>query len=145
MSQTFIIHKDVSRINVVKNLIMLIEALSETCAWSVEVKRYMRTRSSEQNRYLNGVAYKLLSEHTGYDRDDISEYLCGEYWGWLKKRKPGKKLVDVPVRTTTTNEDGKREVLGWDEFWDYVDYVQRFGSKHGVYIPDPDQSYKSYR
>ena len=45
--------------------------------WQIEVKPYSKPRSNPQCRYLNGVAYKLLGDATGYERDDISEYLVG--------------------------------------------------------------------
>ena len=84
------------------------------------------------------MAYKLLGDATGYERDDISEYLCGSYFGWKDKRMPGQRIAQVPIRTTTTDADGKRAVLSKQEFAEYVDFVQRFGAKHGVFIPDPE-------
>lgn len=107
----------------------------------VIVRKRKRERSHPQCRYLNGVAYKLLSDATGYERDDISEYLCGHFFGWKDKTLPGKRVVQVPLRTTTTDEDGKREVLSKTDFAEYVAFVQRFGAKHGVLIPDPDPEY----
>ncbi|HBG32059.1 MAG TPA: hypothetical protein DDW98_15780 [Gammaproteobacteria bacterium] len=107
----------------------------------VMFRRRKRERSLRQCRYLNGVAYKLLGNATGYDRDDISEFLCGTYFGWKDKPIPGKRVKQVPVRTTTTDEEGKRCVLSKLEFAEYVDFVQRFGAKHGVVIPDPDPEY----
>jgi hypothetical protein len=105
----------------------------------VEVKEYRKDRSSQQCRYLNGVAYKLLSDATGYERNDISEYLCIQFFGGREKRVPGKRTVTVPLRTTTTDADGKRSVLATQEFADYVAFVQRFGAQHGVFIPDPSE------
>ena len=105
---------------------------------AVEISAYAPKRSDRQNNYLNGVAYKLLSDATGYERDDISEYLCGLYFGWKDKPMPGKRVVQIPIRTTTRDENGNRSVLKKLEFSEYVAFVQRFGAKHGVYIPDPD-------
>lgn len=104
----------------------------------VEVKEYRKDRSSPQCRYLNGVAYKLLSDATGYERDDISEYLCSQFFGEKPKLLPGKRTVMVPVRTTTTDESGRRSVLSTTEFADYVAFVQRFAAQHGIFIPDPE-------
>lgn len=119
-----------------------LQALPEDKAWTVEVKEFRRSRSVQQCRYLNGVAYKILSDATGYERDDISEYLCGTYWGWRTKKVPRKPECDgteqVPLRTTTTNEDGRRDVLSKSDFADYVAFVQRFGAERAIFIPDPD-------
>lgn len=104
----------------------------------IEIRQRKRERTPPQCRYLNGVAYKLLGQHTGYERDEISEYLCGSYFGWVEKKLPGGRTKQVPRRTTTTDENGKRDVLGRVPFGEYVAYVQRVGAKAGVYIPDPD-------
>lgn len=105
----------------------------------VEVKEYRKDRSSPQNRFLHGVAYRLLSEATGYELADIAEHLCSEYFGTREKLVLGKRTVTVPLRTTTTDEDGKRSVLTTQQFAEYVAFVQRFGAKHGVFIPDPNE------
>lgn len=107
----------------------------------VEIRPRKRERSSQQNRYLHGVAYKLLSDHTGYELEDVAEYLCGSFFGWKDKPMPGKRLAQVPVRTTTKGEDGKRSVLSKLEFAEYVAWIQRFAAKQGVLIPDPDPDY----
>lgn len=131
-----------NRTSTVERLCKFLLALPEK-VYRVEVKEQRNTRSLQQCRYLNGVAYKLLSEATGYERDDISEYMCGQYFGWRTKkvpRKPGSSgTEDVPVRTTTTNEAGERDVLSKTEFVDFVEFVQRFAAERGIYIPDPDE------
>lgn len=124
-------------------IVAFLSALSRTKAWALEVTEHRNVRSIAQCRYLNGIAYKALGDATGYDRDDISELMCGNYWGWKKKRVPKKPgcsgWVEVPVRTTTTNEYGKRSVLSKVEFMDFVEFVQRFGAEHGIVINDPNQ------
>ncbi|MFD0738283.1 hypothetical protein ACFQZQ_03130 [Lysobacter koreensis] len=99
-------------------------------------------RTVPQLRYLHGVAYKLLSIAMGFEPDEISEYLCGCYWGWKPKRLPGGRAVEVPIRTTTVDEDGNRDVIEGRAFWDYVEWIQRVGARHGLVIPDPDPNYK---
>src|SRR5438046_464583 len=112
-------------------LIAFMSALSQAKAWAVEITEHKNVRSVMQCRYLNGVAYKALSDATGYERDDISELMCGKYFGWKTKRVPKKTATspdheEVPLRTTTTNELGKRSVLSKTEFMDFVAFVQRF-------------------
>lgn len=127
-------------------IVAFLSALSERKAWRITVCEERSSRSTQQCRYLNGVAYKLLSDRTGYERDDISEYLCGQYFGWKKVKVPRTPsnpagIEDRPIRTTTTNDLGKRDVLSVMDFMDYVAFVQRFGAEHGVFIPDPDPDY----
>lgn len=99
-------------------------------------------RTPPQLKYLWGVAIKMLAEHGGYEPEDVHEYLCGSFWGWKPKRMPGGRSEDVPIRTTTVDADGNRDVIDGDEFWRYVEFVQRVGARAGVFIPDPDPSYR---
>lgn len=115
-------------------------------AYRITIKEDMDDRTSQQNRYLNGVPYKLIGELTGFERDEVSEQMCALYWGWREKKVPRTPhnpsgIRDVPMRTTTTDENGDRDVLDTKAFWEYVEFLQRFGAKYGVYIPDPDPSY----
>lgn len=114
--------------------------------WQVVIEPYRRERTNQQNRYLRGVCAKLLSEHTGYEVDEVYEFLLGSYFGWKTRRCPKtpsnpKGVEDVPVRSTTRNETGDREVLKDQDFWAFVEWIQRFGASVGVLIPDPDPNY----
>jgi hypothetical protein len=102
-------------------------------------------RTPDQLKYLWGVAIDMLSRHAGYEKDDVHEYLCGQFWGWKPKRVPGGETVDVPIRTTTKDENGECDVIDGKTFWDYVEFVQRVGARQGVIIPDPDPNYKIKR
>jgi hypothetical protein len=44
----------------------------------------------------------------------------------------------VPVRTTTRDENGNRDVLNKQQFSDYVAFIQRFAASKGIFIPDPE-------
>jgi hypothetical protein len=114
--------------------------------WELIVRPFKRERTNQQNKYLRGVAAQLIAESSGFENEEVHEYLCGTYWGWRQERCPKtpsnpKGIKDVPIRTTTTNEQGERDVLGKRDFWDFVEFVQRFGAKHGIFIPDPDPDY----
>ena len=102
-------------------------------------------RTPPQLRYLWGVPYRILADRFGYEPDEISEYLCGQYWGWKPKKLPGGRVQEVPIRTTTVDEDGNRDVIDGKAFWDYVEWIQRVGARQGVVIPDPDPNYKLER
>ena len=102
-------------------------------------------RTVPQLRYLWGVPYRMLSEAFGFEPEEISEYLCGSYWGWKPKNLPGGRSHEVPIRTTTEDADGNRDVIDGKEFWDYVEWIQRVGARQGVVIPDPDPNYKIER
>lgn len=102
-------------------------------------------RSVPELRYLWSVPYAMLGEAMGFDPEDISEYLCGCFFGWKPKGLPGGREMQVPLRTTTTDEDGNRDVISGEKFWKYVEWIQRVGARHGLVIPDPDKNYKIAR
>lgn len=131
--------------------IALLESLDEEAAWKLTIEPVKRERSESQNAYLWAVPNKMISEVTGYEAEEVHEYLCGQYWGWKDKRVPKtprnpEGVESVPIRTTTRNEQGKRDVLKAKDFSDYVDFVQRFAAKKlGLLIPDPDPAYALHR
>lgn len=143
MTQSVILPANKPRDAAADRIAAVILALPADKAWRVEISKYSPTRSNQQCRYLNGVAYKIIGDAIGYERDDISEYLCGTYFGWKDKKVPKKPgcesgIERVPVRTTTQDENGKRSVLDKMAFVDYVAFVQRFAAGKGIYIPDPE-------
>lgn len=148
--QSFTLPKGMNWSSRIAQIGKLLSGLSAGKTWEVVIRERRSTRSIRQCRYLNGVAYKLIGEATGYERDEISEFLCGAYYGWREKRVPKKPgcpdgVESVPVRTTTTDENGRRSVLSVTEFMDYVAFVQRFAASKGIYIPDPDPEYAEQR
>lgn len=134
----------VNRAKAVELATTVLESLDELVAWRVVIEPVVVERTLQQNRYLNGVAYKMISEVTGYERAEIHEYFLGLHFGWRDKKVPRKPSCptgkeSVPVRTTTTDETGKRSVLSAEEFWKYVEFLQRFAAqKLHIIIPDPD-------
>lgn len=124
----------------------VLASLDELVAWKVTIEPVIAERTIQQNRYLNGVAYKMIGEKTGYERNEIHEYFLGLFFGWREKKVPRKPsnpkgIESVPIRSTTTNENGKRSVLSTEDFWKYVEFLQRFAAeKLHMVIPDPDPS-----
>lgn len=99
-------------------------------------------RTLPQVAYLHSVCYTMLSEHTGYEKDEIEEYLLGSYFGWKDKKLPGGRVSSIPIRRTTTDEERNRDVLEGRKFWDFVEWIQRVAARQGLVIPDPSKDYK---
>lgn len=103
-----------------------------------EAKPHRATRSSKQNRYLRAVE-KDIGQHVGYTMDECHEWLLGSYFGWKDRKVPRtprnpEGIVSVPVRTTTTNEEGKRSVLNKAEFAAFAKHVERIAAQAGVFV-----------
>lgn len=122
--------------------------LDSSEAWKITAEPVKNVRSASQNAYLWAVPYKLISEATGYEVEEVHEYMLGRHFGWQDKRVPKTPrnpsgVESVPVRTTTTDQHGKRSVLKPQEFSDYVDFIQRFAAqKLSLVIPDPDPMFR---
>lgn len=109
---------------------------------TVECNPWKPTRSNEQNRLLFGVLYPPISEAMGYTVDDVHEYCCGRYFGWVdvavpKTPRNPEGIASEPRRSTTREgwHKGKRSVLSKDEFRKFLDMVDRIAAQAGVFIP----------
>lgn len=129
----------------IERLLPVLRLYQEGKPVNVKISIARPERTVPQLRYLWGVPYKMLGEHFGFEPDEISEYLCGQYWGWKPKKLPGGRSHEVPIRTTTEDADGNRDVIDGKDFWDYVEWIQRVGARQGIVIPDPDPNYKIAR
>lgn len=123
--------------------------LDPSIPWNITAEP-LKTRTNSQNAYLWAVPYKLISEVTGYEVEEVHEYFLGRFFGWKDKKVPKTPrnpsgVESVPVRTTTTDEHGKRSVLSPEKFSEYVAFIQRFGAmKLGIVIPDPDPMFREH-
>ena len=93
------------------------------------VREQKKRRSLNLNAYYWSVAVKLLSEHTGYDKDDMHEILKSMF---LRTRY---KLNGVWLDSTkSTTKLNNKEMI------EFIDEVKRFASKElGCFIPDPNE------
>jgi len=144
----FILHKNPDdRQRVQANAIRCIQELPQEHAHVIEIKRHVKTRSQAQNATLWGVVYPPIMGAMGLrgerDREELHEYWCGEYFGWVEYEIMGKRK-QRPRRTTTTNEDGRRDVLSVPDFMDFVEFIQQRSAEHGIHVPDPDPMHRQH-
>lgn len=84
------------------------------------------SRSTQQNRYLWGCVYDLMSKDTGYTADEIHQIMAEMFLGYEKN---GKRFV----RSTTT--------LSTVEMEDYLEKVRRFAATDlNIFIPLPNEA-----
>lgn len=103
----------------------------------IEVKRHQKKRTPEAQGYLWGVCYPLMSDASGYEKEEIHYAMCCKFFGVKVVEIMGQKF-ERPIRTTSTNEDGEAEWLGSSDFADFTDFVIREAADwYDVAIPPP--------
>ena len=93
----------------------------------MEIYEYKRNRSAEQNAYMWGVVYKLISDETGYTPDEVHQLMAERFLGYEKNGH-------TFVRSTTS--------LNTAEMEEYLSAVRMFASSDlHCYIPLPNESH----
>ena len=101
----------------------------------VSVERKHARRSLQQNRYLWGVVYRALSEHTGYTVEEIHE------WAKMKFIPKSVALADRNGRVRDALViGGSTRRLNKVQFGEYVEAIREFAATLDVVIPDPDSA-----
>lgn len=107
----------------------------------VEIMEPVKEKTDLQTRALFGVAYPPIMAAMGLqgakEKDEIHEYFCGEFFGWQEYQILNKRKVK-PVRTTTTDEHGKRKKINTIQMAELYDFIQRRCAEFGIVVPDPD-------
>jgi hypothetical protein len=92
-------------------------------------------RTSDQNALLWALyedAIKKGGEALGgWSRDDVHEYMLGEYWGWDKCTALGRTRLKPKRRSSRLTKQ---------EFSDYVEFVVRKFAEHGIVLELPGDS-----
>jgi hypothetical protein len=129
----FVLPRLMPRDRLIQRITAFLSALPQDKAWQLTISVFRKTRSNRQNRALWGVAYKVLSDATGNDPEDLHEYFLGEWGGWDVIDVLGRKRR-VPIR--------RSKKLSTLEFTDFYAFIQRRSAETvGVYVPDPDPDY----
>jgi hypothetical protein len=115
-----------------------IDRLPADKSWVITVQPYVKKRSLDQNAATFGLAYKIIMEATGLEGDAERKQLhrdfCGDFFGWTDGAMGHRR----PVRTTTTNEAGERDVVDTVTMARMYDFIQRTAAGYGIDIPSPD-------
>lgn len=134
--------KIAERTHALLELSVFLNKLDPERPWSVKVEHWKKARTDEQNKALFGLAYKIISEETGNDKDDIHDAMCRGKFGTIEFELAG-QILTRPLRTTTRDMNGKRDVLDWSQFSDFYTYVESEAAKMGIRIPAPDPMWKT--
>ena len=113
-------------------------------SWVIEVKPFRKSRSLDQNAATFGLAYKVIMEATGLEGEEERKQLhrdfCGDFFGWTDGPLGGRK----PIRTTTKNERGERDVIDTATMARMYEFIQRTAAGYGIDVPSPDPMHGRY-
>lgn len=141
---TFVLNTE-SKDRNLDRLIRFVHAWDFRYPLEVVCERFVMGRTMQQNKALFGHAYKILRGETGHTVDELHDFFCRRFFGEVEVEMFG-RIVSKPARTTTTDEHGRRNVLKWDRFKEFVDEVQQFAATElNVIIPDPDPEWRKHQ
>ena len=85
----------------------------------------VKARSNNQNRYLNGVVYKLISDHFGMTRNEAHDSMRSLHLIEYRQGCP-------PIIRSTSD-------LSTVEFEEYCSRIREWAAGEGLYIPTPNE------
>jgi len=101
----------------------------EGCEVDVTVEKHRSSRSSNQNRYYWGVVIQIISDETGYSRDEMHEILRSKFL--REEAEIGNDKIGYSRSTTS---------LKTNEFEDYMSQIRQWSSVElNCYIPEPNE------
>lgn len=131
MTETIILPRACDRSRLIERIVGFLRGLPVDQPWQVQISRWKKPRSDQQNRYLWGAVYPaFLRVLPGWDAEDVHEYLLGECFGWETIEGMGRKRLKPLKRSSK---------LSTTEFADYTDFCARKGAEHGIYVPPPEE------
>ena len=101
--------------------------------FAVTVEVWKKPRTNQQNAFLWGVAYPAILEGggealKGWSRDDIHEYMTGEFGGWEVLEGFGRKRMRPVLRSSRMTKE---------QFSEYLDWLGAKCADMGIVIPEP--------
>lgn len=121
----------------IQRIAAFLSRLDGSKPWELLVRPWKKERTLRQNNALFGVAYKTLSDFTGYTEPQLHDVMLKLYFGEVHEEILGIRETR-PRRTTTTNEDGERDVLNREEMSKFYNFIVQTAAEQGCYIEDPN-------
>lgn len=100
----------------------------------VKCDPWKEPRKLTANAYLWAYVYGPLVAKAGYEPEEWHEFFCIQHFGGVPYTRLDGSEGQKPVRTTTKNERGDRDVLKGQPFNDFLTFVESECAKYGVFI-----------
>ena len=105
-------------------------ARHETRRVTVTVRREQVVRTLAQNKWYWACVVPIVSDWTGYEKDETHELLKALFLN-VEKSLPTGEIVTVP---------GSTAALSKEDFSGYCERVARWLATQGVYVPQPGET-----
>lgn len=130
MKRVFILDNDTHRANFMAWLAKL--DIAKPFRVTVQEDKGERSnRANARHRLLMGVA----AEHAGMTNEEMHQEMLMRYFGEKQVTTAWGTVLRRPVRTTTTNEQGERDVLDSAAFMRFAEFAEGFVIEHlGVWL-----------
>lgn len=118
---------------VARAVLRMVQHMPKDKPVSVTVEEWKKPRTNQQNAFLWGVAYPAILEGggealKGWSRDDIHEYMTGEFGGWEVLEGFGRKRMRPVLRSSRMTKE---------QFSEYLDWLGAKCADMGIVIPEP--------
>lgn len=112
-----------------KAMALWIRTFKDGTEVEISIKKVSKKRSNKQNSFYWGVVILILSDHFGYDPDEMHMVLREKFLRIHDDKHPDFVIAKSTTKLTTI------------EFVDYIERIQRWAAtEHQTYIPDPNQA-----
>lgn len=111
------------------DLLVQVQSLKPEAPYKVFFSDLKLNRSRSQNRYLWGVVYKVISDSTGYEPEELHELFKIKF-GLRTVFNFGGDVVEAPRSTANMNTK---------EMTDYIEAVRRWAAEREIYVPNPNE------
>lgn len=95
----------------------------------ITIKKWKPRRTDQQNRYLFGVVYAIISQETGNDINDLHEYFLGEFFGWQEHDVMGRKRLRPRERSS-------KQIKA--RFSEFLEFIISKAASLGIIVPPPN-------
>ncbi len=98
----------------------------------IVIRKYRSKRTNDQNEYYWGVVIKILSDHFGYESEEMHEELKLMFNPIQSKIDPNRKIGGSTTKMNTVEFYSDQD--------SYVERICRWAAEQGVYIPPPEKA-----
>ena len=117
------------------HFVAFVSKLDPAKAWRITVEPEKKERTDPMNRRMWAL-HDMAADFCGVSREEMHREMCIGYFGERLIQTPV-GVLRRPVRTTTANEAGERDVLPSENFMRWLDWLEaKYANELGIWLGD---------